>query len=157
MKLPSLTLWSSLFRERLLLMKGAAVKEELGRVEKLRLLQRRMAGLAEREAAVLSWCPTQPCSFALLCFKLPPTLLPELKSLLMKLLLLRPKLTLLWVLLPLCFPLDADNFGVLRNDKNKSIYNKKFTLSHLRHTNIQSPWERALKSLHNLLIYSSAI
>lgn len=138
-------------------MNGAAVKEELWREEKLRLLQRRMAGLAEWDAALVSWCPTQPSSFVLLCFKLPPTLLPELKSLLLKLLLLCPTLTLLWVLLTLCFPPDADNFGILRGDKKKTIYNKKFTLSHLKHIDIQSPRDRTLKSLHDLLIYLSAI
>lgn len=45
---------SSLLRERLLRMKGAAVKEEAWRDEKLRLLQRRTAGLDGRDDCLVA-------------------------------------------------------------------------------------------------------
>lgn len=57
--LPSL--WSSLLRERQVLMKGAAVKEEVWRDEKLRLLLRRIAGLEERDAGLVLWWPVLLC------------------------------------------------------------------------------------------------
>lgn len=47
-------LWSSLFRERLLLMKGAAVRDEVLRDEKLRLLLRRIADLDRRDAGLVA-------------------------------------------------------------------------------------------------------
>lgn len=53
-KVPSpVDLWSSLFRERLLLMKGAAVKDEVLRDEKLRLPLRRIADLDRRDAGLV--------------------------------------------------------------------------------------------------------
>lgn len=52
-QLPSVVdLWSSLLRERLLLMKGAADREEVCRDEKLRLLARRKPDRAVRDACV---------------------------------------------------------------------------------------------------------
>lgn len=108
MKLPSpVDLWSSLLRERLLLMKGAAASEEVWRDEKLRLLQRRLAGLAGRDACLVTWWPALPGWLRLPLVREPPTLLPlAVESLPLPLRLFTlPYLTpVLDVVLPACLP-----------------------------------------------------
>lgn len=80
------------------------MREEVWRDEKLRLLQRRRAGLAGRDAALAGW-------LRLPLFKLPPTLLPpEVKSpLLLLRLLLLPQMTfgLVELLIACLAPLDT--------------------------------------------------
>lgn len=90
-------LLSSLLRERLLLMNGAAARDEPWRDEKLRLLLRRAAGPAERDLV--------PCWPMLPLFKVPPALLPlESLPLPLRLLLLPKAMLVLDVLLPACLP-----------------------------------------------------
>lgn len=106
-------LWSSLLRDRLLLMKGTAARVEVWRDEKLRLLQRRRAGLAGRDAGLVGWLRLPLC-------KLPPTLVPpEIKSpLLLLRLLLRPQIILGFtvLLLPACLlPLDTGTVKAARS------------------------------------------
>lgn len=63
-------LWSSLLRERLLLMKGAADREEVCRDEKLWLLQRRTpAGTSPDACLVICW-QAWPSPLASLLFRL---------------------------------------------------------------------------------------
>lgn len=64
-QLPSVVdLWSSLLRERLLLMKGAAEREDVCRDEKLRLLQRRIPERAAPDACLVIWWPARACWMA---------------------------------------------------------------------------------------------
>lgn len=76
-------------------MKGAAVREEVWRDEKLRLLESRRAGLAGRDGGLVAGWPALVCETRLPLFKLPPTLpaaAVESPPLLLRLLLL-PLLT----------------------------------------------------------------
>lgn len=110
MELPSpADFWSSLLRERLLLMKGTAEREVVWRDEKLRLLQRRGPALAVWDACLAIGWPAEPGWLRLPLFKLPPTLLTAAVKLLpLPRLLLRPLLTpALDTLLPACFPPGA--------------------------------------------------
>ena len=124
MKLPSpVDLWSSLLRERLLLMNGAEVRDEVFRDEKLRLLPRRRDGLAGRDARLgPCWWPWRS---RLPLFKLPPPLLPLAVAslpLLLRLLLL-PELTLvLDVLLAACLaPGCVDAAGSFGREKVRFV------------------------------------
>lgn len=78
-----LWLWSSLLRERLLLMKGGVEREEVCREEKLRLLQRRTPAGAGPDACLVICWPAWPSPLASLLFRLRLRLRPWASPLLL--------------------------------------------------------------------------
>lgn len=138
-KLPE-DFWSSLVSERLLLMNGAAVRQEAWRDEKLRLLRRFTADLADWDPCFFAFWPA--LSWWLRLPLLPPLLLPPaLDSLpLLLRLLLFPQLTpVLQALLPDRLPPSHEGVGAAKSlDHEKETQTECFSEHMTEHLTFSS-------------------